>query len=150
MKSLIIPLIVVAALAACSSTQGTSGVQPASGSSKPAPVQHQVWEPDVGVICDRVIRRCYTDEGPSVAETERFMGAADADRLSNEIRLAGDSWNPTKFTFSDDVTCNTIRRKCYMNEFDDELARPQTKSLFAEYKRRYLYPRKATKQSQTQ
>lgn len=146
MKSLIISLIAIAALAACSSPQDNSGARSATGSSKPPPVKHQVWEPDVGVICDRVDRRCYTDEGPSVAQTERFMGAAAAERLTDEIRRAGGSWDPTEFTFSDGVMCNTINRKCYLNEFDDEPARAQTKSLFAEYKRRYLFPRKAAQQ----
>lgn len=124
MKSTMVILIATFALAACSTSD--------SPSEKRKPKFNKVYEPEVGVVCDRIEQACYDGEGPTVAGTEKYLGPDAARKFQREIDRVGAS-NIKTIEFSDGVVCSYKSQLCRKIHFPDSVAPHHTKALFGAY-----------------
>lgn len=118
MKPAFLIVIAAIALAACSSSEKNN-----------KPVYHKVHEPEVGVVCDRIERACYTGDGPSIAGTEKYFGPEAAQKLQREVDLKG-AQNIESVEFSDGVVCSYRSQLCKKGRFSDDVAPHHTKAMF--------------------
>lgn len=65
-----------------------------------------------GAVCDKVGQACFDSQGASIGITKEEFGQAAADKLANSIKEVGDDWDPTEFTMSNGVSCNTTKKVC--------------------------------------
>lgn len=124
MKSALVVMITAVALAACSSSDTAPG--------KPKPKFNKVYEPEVGVVCDRIEQACYDGEGPSVAGTEKYLGAEAARKFQRHVDRVGAA-NIKSIHFSDGVVCSYKSQICRKTHFPDSVAPHHTKALFGAY-----------------
>ena len=73
---------------------------------------NEVYSPGPGAICDKVGQTCFDSQGASIGITKDEFGQAAADKLSDSIKEVGDDWDPTRFTLSDGVSCDTNKKVC--------------------------------------
>lgn len=71
-----------------------------------------VYSPGPGAVCDKVGQACFDSEGISLGITKDEFGQAAADKIEKSIEEVGDDWDPTRFTMSDGVSCDTQRKMC--------------------------------------
>lgn len=87
-----------------------------------------VYSPGKGVICDKVGQTCFDSYGASIGITKDELGQAAADKLENNIKEAGNYWDPTIFKLSNGVTCDTKAKTC--KELSGKSDSSMTKTLF--------------------
>ncbi|MGB2692537.1 MAG: YcgJ family protein [Thermodesulfobacteriota bacterium] len=73
---------------------------------------NDVYSPGPGAVCDKVGQACFDSYGASIGITKDEFGQAAADKLQDSIEEVGDDWDPTEFTMSDGVSCNTTKKVC--------------------------------------
>jgi len=73
---------------------------------------NDVYSPGPGAVCDKAGQACFDSQGASIGITKDEFGQAAADKLANSIEEVGDDWDPTEFTMSDGVSCNTTNKVC--------------------------------------
>jgi hypothetical protein len=73
---------------------------------------NDVYSPGPGVVCDKVGQACFDSYGASIGIIKDEFGQAAADKLQYSIEEVGDDWDPTEFTMSDGVSCNTTKKVC--------------------------------------
>ncbi len=73
---------------------------------------NDVYSPGPGAVCDKVGQACFDSQGASIGITKDEFGQVAADKLANSIEEVGDDWDPTEFTMSDGVSCNTTKKVC--------------------------------------
>ena len=95
-----------------------------------AALASEVYSPGPGAVCDKVGKACFDKEGLSIGITKDEFGQEAADKVANSIEEAGDNWDPTSFTMSNGVSCNTTKKVCddSSGHFDKQF----TKDLFGE------------------
>ncbi len=123
MKSAFVFVVAAIVLAACSS-------DPASDKSKPN--YNWVYEPERGIVCDRINEGCYDGDGPTVAATEKYLGPEAAETFRKELDRVG-AENIRSIEFSDGVVCSYTSRLCQKAKFPDQVAPHHTKALFGAY-----------------
>ncbi len=123
MKSACATMIVAIAvgLAACSSLE--------TASERPNTSFNKVYEPEVGVVCDRIERACYDGEGPAIAATEKYLGEDAARRFQLYVDRVG-AKNITSIEFSDGVVCSYKSQVCRKTHFPDSGAPYHARALF--------------------
>lgn len=89
---------------------------------------NDVYSPGPGAVCDKVGQACFDKEGASIGITKDEFGQAAADKLADSIEEVGDDWDPTEFTMSDGVSCNTKTKVC--EDSDGEMDTKMTITLF--------------------
>jgi len=123
MKSVCVTMIVAiaAGVAACSSSDTTS--------ERPKAAFNKVYEPERGVVCDRIERACYDGEGPAIAATEKYLGDDAARRFQIYVDRVG-AKNITSIEFSDGVVCSYKSEVCRKTQFPDSKAPYHARALF--------------------
>lgn len=124
MRSALVFVIAAIALAACSSSDKPS--------EKPKPKYNWVYEPERGIVCDRINEGCYDGDGPTVAATEKYLGPEAAEKFQGELNRVG-AETIRSIEFSDGVVCSYKSRLCQKAKFPDQVAPHHTKALFGEY-----------------
>ncbi len=89
---------------------------------------NDVYSPGPGAVCDKVGQACFDKEGASIGITKDEFGQTAADKLASAIEEVGDDWDPTEFTLSDGVSCNTTKKVC--EDSSGEMATKMTIALF--------------------
>jgi hypothetical protein len=118
-------IVIGAALAAAACS-----VDPPSDRSKPK--YNWVYEPEKGVVCDRIKEGCYDGDGPTMAATEKYLGPEAAQKFQKELSRVGPG-DIQSIKFSDGVVCSYKSRLCQKAKFPDQVAPHHTKALFGEY-----------------
>ncbi|MEM7008847.1 MAG: YcgJ family protein [Thermodesulfobacteriota bacterium] len=90
----------------------------------------EVYSPGPGAVCDKVGQACFDKEGASIGITKDEFGQEAADKLMKNIEEVGNDWDPTRFTMSDGVSCNTTKKVC--DDSYGHLDKQMTKTLFGE------------------
>lgn len=101
-----------------------SGVTLAATPSKGA-----VYSPKSGVLCDRKGAFCADFEGVSVALTRLYLGAKAEKNLMDQIDTVGKAFDPTTFTMSGGLSCDTKARQC-KDKLTGKPDAARTKALF--------------------
>jgi hypothetical protein len=84
-----------------------------------------------GVICDRKSGFCADEQGVSVAITEMELGKKASKNLMDQINSVGiKDFDPTSFTMSGGLHCETKQKKCFTNKYDNIVDAGATKALF--------------------
>jgi hypothetical protein len=86
-----------------------------------------------GVICDKKSGFCADAQGVSVAITEMELGKKASKNLMDQINTVGiKDFDPTSFTMSGGLHCETKQKKCFTNKYDKKVDAKATKALFGE------------------
>lgn len=117
MKSAFVIFIAAVVVTACSTPE------------KSKPNYNIVYEPERGVVCDRIERACYDGEGPAVAATEKYLGEDAAQQFQRHVDRVGAA-NIKSIDFSDGVVCSYKSQICRKTHFPDSVAPHHTKALF--------------------
>jgi hypothetical protein len=96
------------------------------------PKYNKVYEPEVGIVCDRVEQGCYDGAGPNLAGTQKYLGPEAAETFRRYLDRVGVE-NIKSIKFSDGVTCSYKSKLCYKAKFPDQVAPHHTKAMFGEY-----------------
>ena len=84
-----------------------------------------------GVICDQKSGFCADEQGVSVAITEMELGKKASKNLMDQINTVGiKDFDPTSFTMTGGLHCETKQRKCFTNKYDKVVDIKATKALF--------------------
>jgi Fels-1 prophage protein len=87
-----------------------------------------VYSSGDGAICDKVGQACFDSYGVSLGITKDEFGQAAADKIERNIEEAGDQWDPSVFTLSNGVSCDTKKKTC--DDSYGNLDKHMTKTLF--------------------
>lgn len=120
MKSAFVFFIAAAVLTACSTPD------------KSKPRYNIVYEPERGVVCDRIEQACYDGDGPAVAATEKYLGPEAAEEFQKEVDRVG-AENIRSIEFSDRVYCSYKSQLCHKSRYSSDVAPHHTKALFGAY-----------------
>jgi hypothetical protein len=84
-----------------------------------------------GVICDQKSGFCADEQGVSVAITEMELGKKASKNLMDQINTVGiKDFDPTSFTMSGGLHCETKQKKCFTNKYDKVVDVKATQALF--------------------
>lgn len=84
-----------------------------------------------GTICDRKAGFCADHMGVSLGLTKLYLGEKTEQELLAKINKVGSDWfNPTIFTMSGGLTCNTEEKQCWTSKFREKPHDKATKTLF--------------------
>lgn len=92
-----------------------------------------VYSPENGVICDMKSGFCADRQGISMGFTKEFLGQEAQDKMMEQIRAVGEkAFDPSVYTLSDGVHCDSGRKKCFAGKLDDAVERAHTAALFGD------------------
>jgi len=120
MKSAFVIVIAAVVLTACSTPD------------KSKPKYNIVYEPERGVVCDRIEQACYDGDGPAVAATKKYLGPEAAEEFQRKVATVGAD-NMRSIEFSDRVYCSYKTQLCKKSRYSNDVAPHHTKALFGEY-----------------
>jgi hypothetical protein len=84
-----------------------------------------------GAICDRKAGFCADQMGVSLALTKMYLGEKAEQKLMDQINKVGSEYfNPTMFTMSGGLTCDTKLKTCWTNRYDKKVDVKATQTLF--------------------
>jgi len=87
-----------------------------------------IYSPEKGVICDSKGGYCADGTGISMSWTAKYLGNDAATKFSKMIE--GGKFDPTVFTMSNGVHCDTGKQKCIKTKYGNEVAEHITKRLY--------------------
>jgi hypothetical protein len=87
-----------------------------------------ISSPEKGVICDSKGGYCADGTGTSMSWTAKYLGNDAVTKFSRLIE--GGKFDPTVFTMSNGVHCDTGKQKCLKTKNGNEVAGHITKRLF--------------------
>lgn len=86
-----------------------------------------------GTLCDRQSGFCADAQGVSLGITELELGPRAARRLQDQINEVGiENFDPTTFTMSGGLHCDTRLRQCFTNRHDKKVHARATQALFGQ------------------
>ena len=84
-----------------------------------------------GAICDKKAGFCVDHMGVSLGLTKLYLGEQVERNLLTKIQKVGsDPFDPTIFTMSGGLTCNTKEKQCWTNKLRDKPHGKATRTLF--------------------
>jgi hypothetical protein len=84
-----------------------------------------------GAICDKKAGFCADQMGVSLALTKMYLGDKAEQKLMATIKEVGSEYfNPTSFTMSGGLTCDTKVKQCWTSKLQDKPHEKATKTLF--------------------
>jgi len=84
-----------------------------------------------GAICDKKAGFCADFMGVSLALTKMYLGEKAEQKLMDQINAVGsESFNPSTFTMSGGLTCDTEAKQCWTSKGRDKSDDKATKTLF--------------------
>ena len=87
-----------------------------------------VYSPDRGVICDKKSGFCADKYGISLGLTQEYLGEKHA--ATWEKRLSNPNFDPSAFTMSNGLSCDTKAKVCKKSKWDDKADAHWTAILF--------------------
>jgi hypothetical protein len=87
-----------------------------------------VYSPDKGVICDKKSGFCADKYGISLGLTQEYLG--DKHAATWEKRLSNPNFDPSAFTMSNGLSCDTKAKVCKKSKWDDNADPKWTGILF--------------------
>ena len=87
-----------------------------------------VYSPDRGVICDRKAGFCVDSYGISLGMTEEYLGRRASNKVDKMLGMR--SFDKTRFTLSNGLSCDTNRKVCKKSKWDDNADAHWTRVLF--------------------
>lgn len=88
-----------------------------------------VFSPEQGIVCDKKSGFCADSEGISLGYTGEYLGEKAMQTWDERIAKY-DDFDMTRFVLSNGVDCNTRKKVCHTNKFDEVVDKKHTKALF--------------------